>query len=140
MDPVRRASMRRYIEAAERPEIALQRLGAGRGTREDVETLQALHPRQYQRYIAAVGDRLGKVKTLPSITQRQRIAFATGMPMAREQRPESVAFLQGLATPQPEVEDAAQQQAMPKRSSRSPDRHYASRTDDILSAGADDRD
>ncbi len=142
MDSQRARAMQRYVEAAQRPELALQRLGQGRGTKEDVETLKALYPRLYARYVGAVQDRLGKIKKAPTTLQRQRIQYATGEVMAREQQPANLKFFQSIAVSQQQKPDENANSAPIKKGGggKGPDAHYASRTDELISRGAYDRD
>lgn len=96
MDPVKSRKVARYIEAARRPGMALERIASGIGTQEDLETLQTLYPRMYQRYVDEVLVRLSRLKQPPSRAARQKLFYATGIPMAANMQPDRLAFLQSV--------------------------------------------
>jgi hypothetical protein len=85
IDPLTERSVARYVAAARDPMGALDRLSDGTGTKEDKETLRALYPKLYARFVTQVQAQLKETKRVPTPEQRQRLHFATGIPMSREQ-------------------------------------------------------
>jgi hypothetical protein len=128
----------RYVIAAMNPQAALERLSAGQGSPEDLETLKALTPRLYQVYTQRVMESVGKQKRKPTIRERMRLGYLLQMPMDRASTPESVAWFQAIQAP------AQQQSSNPNLAPATPrakvntdldprDNKYAARTDEIMS-------
>lgn len=103
------AKLARYVQAATNPGGALERIGQGQVLREDVETLQALYPRMYQRMVSEVLMSLGSVDQLPSYEARVRLSHLLNAPADPSMRPERAAALQELARSGAQP-DAQQQQ------------------------------
>jgi hypothetical protein len=128
----------RYVIAAMNPQAALERLSAGQGSPEDLETLKALTPRLYQIYTQRVMESVGKQRRKPTIRERMRLGYLLQMPMDRASTPESVAWFQAIQAP------AQQQSNNPNLAPATPrskvntdldprDNKYAARTDEIMS-------
>jgi hypothetical protein len=128
----------RYVIAAMNPQAALERLSAGQGSPEDLETLKALTPRLYQIYTQRVMESVGKQRRKPTIRERMRLGYLLQMPMDRASTPESVAWFQAIQAP------AQQQSENPNLAPATPrskvntdldprDNKYAARTDEIMS-------
>jgi hypothetical protein len=104
--------MGRYIDAADDPVAALERIGAGEGDQEDHETLEALYPGMLQDFKAKAVSRLAESKSeLPYDTQLA-IAQALRIPLTDEQQPDNQAFWQNFSRSQAQ---AGAEQAMRKR-------------------------
>ena len=143
MDPVKTRQMARYVDAASNPGKALERMAHGRGSKEDLETVRALYPSMYRRYVDQVTASIGEQKRPPTSQQRARLHFATGIPMSRETQPEYVAKIQALNG----VKNARQEQRVEeqKMGSRSKGgklgfanaESYGARSDVLASDGID---
>jgi hypothetical protein len=147
VDPVTERSVARYVDAARYPAKAFARMAQGQGTKEDRETLQALYPRQYQRYVEGVVAAAQKLKKPPTPSQRQQLHQATGVPMSREQDPEYVARRQAVyaaekeqqGQPDPSESPSGAPLVKPSKANTEfkADRRFASRSDEIM-GGPDD--
>lgn len=111
MDPVKSRKMARYVDAASNPGKALERMAHGRGSKEDLETIRALYPSMYRRYVDQVTASIGEQKKPPTTQQRAKLHFATGIPMSRETQPAYVAKIQALNG----VKNARQEQRVEER-------------------------
>lgn len=142
MNSVRARKMQRYTEALSDPNIALDRLSRGVATPEDKEVLLQVYPRLYQRYVDAVVAELAKAHAgVPDRQSRQRLHYATGVPMARSQRPEVVSeFQQSAARSQGMPDDNGMEPAVPlskAKFSTNRDERMGARSDVILSRNDD---
>jgi hypothetical protein len=85
----------RYIRATKQPGDAVGRIADGTFTREDVETLQRVYPRMYQRLVAQVTVKLSDAKKRP--TREQQRVLGELVPAAVPSRaPAYVARMQQL--------------------------------------------
>jgi hypothetical protein len=109
------AKLARYIDAAQNPSHALDRISKGDITREDVEVLQTLYPRLYQRVVTNVLSRMGDVDKLPSYEQRLKLGHLLNAPADPSMIPERAAALQELARSgaQPAAQNAADSVGQP---------------------------
>lgn len=103
-DPVTALKLSRYVDAAENPVGALQRIGNGQGTSEDQETLQALYPQMYSEFAQKALENIDDSTPYP---QRVKASLALGVPADRTMDPSYIAFTQGV------VHSQAQQRAQP---------------------------
>ena len=134
-DRMSEAKLARYVSAAEDPGAALKRISHGRGSAEDIETLKAVHPLLYGTYVMLVQDEMKRARALPGILQRQHLYRATGTPMAREQQPAFLNWLQNAIPPLPTQPQQPPQGAPKPRGgggAMDPEQHYASRADQIM--------
>lgn len=88
----------RYVDAAQHPKRALDRIARGEIRREDVETLKALQPRLYQRLVGQILERLGTVDKIPPYDVRVKLGVLLGAPTDPTLQPQTVGELQKLAT------------------------------------------
>lgn len=145
VDPVTERTVAKYVDAAQNPVRALERMSRGEGTKEDKEVMQALYPRLYERYVAQVMQHVGEMKKPPTREQRQKLHFATGVPMSREQQPSYVAKRQEVAAQagnvtQEERNNEGMKPVTPPGkvdTEFEADKHFASRSDAVM-GGADD--
>jgi len=125
----------RYVQAAMNPQAALERLSAGVGSVEDIETLRALTPRLYDIFVQRAKLRVDASKRAPTARERMKLAYLLGMPMSSAG--EQVAWYQGIQQP------ASEQQQNPNLAPVTPrakvntdmdprDEVWASRTDEIM--------
>lgn len=129
----------RYVQAALDPKAALERLSAGSGSAEDVETLRALTPRLYQTYVQRVQQKLAKSKRVPTLRERRRLAYAIGVPLDSASTPDVVAWYQALNVPpkEPAQQSPSLQPAVPQQQPSPPSggggtNQYASSSDRVL--------
>jgi hypothetical protein len=143
MDPVKTRQMARYVDAASNPAKALERMAHGKGSKEDLETLKALYPGMYRRYVDQVTASVGEMKRPPTSQQRAQLHFATGIPMSRETQPGYVQRIQALNG----VKNARQEQRVEERKMGSKSKgqrlgftkgeSYGARSDVLASDGID---
>lgn len=142
MDGATARKNQRYVIAALDPKAAMQRLGAGQGTAEDLETLRALTPRLYEQFVKRVSEQVKKSKRPPTFRERQRLAYVTGQPMAGSDTPQSLQWYQSPAMMQlqepPPSQNPNLAPAQPPRAPSPPARNgnterYATRTDRVMS-------
>lgn len=139
MDSATQKKSQRYVEAAINPQAALQRLASGAGTREDVETLRALTPRLYESYVRAVEQRVKQQKRPPTVRERMRLSYSTGLAMDRAHTPETLNwYQQRKAPPKPQNAESQNpnlapvqpaQQPSPPSGSSGAGQKYATRAD-----------
>lgn len=140
MDRVRRAANERFMIAVADPRAALDRLGSGIGSPEDLAVVRELIPNVHKRWADGVLERVVGGKVPLSASQRNRLLFALGRPVVREQTPEYVQMYQnmwrksraGQQHPQP------QQASAPVNNTRDFDidvKHWASRADQLGDIG-----
>lgn len=96
-NPAKAQKLAKYVEAAVNPRKALERIASGHLVREDVEVLQALYPRVYQRVRDEILMNLSSVDRLPSYDQRLKLGILLGSPTDPSMRPEMVQALQAVA-------------------------------------------
>lgn len=96
-DPAKAERLARYVDAATNPAGALERIAGGEIMREDVEVLQTLYPRMYQRVRDEILMNLSKVDELPSYEARLKLGNLLNAPADPSMRPEMVQALQQLA-------------------------------------------
>lgn len=137
MDRVSKSRADRFIQAANDPAAALDRLASGHGSAEDFAVVREITPSIHRAYVERViaGIQSGKLK--PTQQQAQRLHYALGAPISRETTPAYIAYFQKLAAPaQPPPEEPAPGQ-QPKPEGWDPkeykaDNHFASRTDQVM--------
>lgn len=93
-DSVTERKAMRLIDAVRRPEKALERLGDGVGTPEDLQVMKTLYPSIYQQYVERVWSEVGRAKVPPSHRARQLLYKATGVASSRELSPDYIAARQ----------------------------------------------
>lgn len=93
-DPATRANVASYMDAADDPIAAVERVAEGDGRPEDVETLLALAPRLYAEFAGKAMDHLRQQDTTRD--QRVAISLELGVPMDTAMRPENIAWAQSL--------------------------------------------
>lgn len=96
-DPSKAAKLAKYIDAAQNPQHALDRIGKGQIRREDIETLREVYPRLYARLVEQVMVQVGDVKKLPSYDARVRLSHLLNTPADPTMRPEYVQLMQRTA-------------------------------------------
>jgi hypothetical protein len=96
-DPAKAQKLARYVDAATNPQSALQRIGEGEFLREDIEVLQSLYPRMYQRVRDEVLLALSEVDSLPPYEARLRLGHLLNAPTDPSMRPDRVAGMQAVA-------------------------------------------
>lgn len=90
-------TLHRYIEAVDDPEAALQRLGDGEATAEDLDTLGTLYPSMLKDFRTAAANTLSQMKNPPPYEDRLALADTLGIPLTADTDPMSVAYWQGVA-------------------------------------------
>jgi hypothetical protein len=122
LDPITERAVANYVDAARNPSHALQRLAHGTGTKEDKETLKALYPARYDRFVKGIVSEVRARKVPPTPEQREQLYWATGVPMSREQQPEYTAAIQQMYAEEPEQggPQQAQQPAPQKKPKAAP--------------------
>lgn len=126
----------RYVQAAMNPQAALERLSAGVGSAEDIETLRALTPRLYEVFVQRAMQRVKASKRAPTTRERLRLAYMLGQPLSSAG--ESIAWYQGLQAPADKQasENPNMAPATPRAKVNTDldprDDVYASRTDQIM--------
>jgi hypothetical protein len=96
VDPVTKSRNERFLRAVTNPAEALDRLASGRGSAEDLAVVRELTPLVHKRYVDGVMERLVGGKQKLTNAQKQRLLFAMGTPVTREQTPEYQRFFTGL--------------------------------------------
>lgn len=96
-DPGKAAKLAKYIDAAQNPQHALDRIGKGQIRREDIETLREVYPRLYARLVEQVMVQIGDVKKLPSYDARVRLSHLLNTPADPTMRPEYIQLMQQTA-------------------------------------------
>lgn len=97
--PAIQDKLRRYMDAADDPQGALERIGNGKGTSEDRETLQAIYPKMWDEFAQKV---LSNVDDKVPYNKRIKASFAIGLPLDSSLKPDNVAFYQTLARKPPQ--------------------------------------
>lgn len=138
VDPMMERSIAKYVSAARDPIGSLDRLANGTGTKEDKETLKVLYPSMYKRFTEQVQERIKNSGKVPPPDKRQLLHFATGIPMAREQRPKYLLDRQKArkqAGPAEPKSDQLKPMVTPSNAKTEfkADQHFASRSDSIIS-------
>jgi hypothetical protein len=139
VDPITKSRNERFLRAITNPAEALDRLATGRGSVEDLAVVRELTPLVHERYVDGVMERLIGGKQQLSSAQKQRLLFAMGTPVTREQTPEYQRFFQGLMAGKQQPQEGQQQPAgLPKdRQAKfgkefKVDSHFASRSDQLM--------
>lgn len=96
-DPAKAKKMARYVEAATDPQSAIDRIASGEVLREDIEALQALYPRLYQRVVENVLLDLAEVDKLPPYEARLKLGHILNAPTDPSMRPEYLRTIQEIA-------------------------------------------
>lgn len=137
------AKLARYVAAATNPAGALDRIGNGEVVREDVEALQQLYPRLYQRMVSEVLMNLSTVDQLPTYETRIRLGHLLNAPTDPSMQPERAAALQELAKtgaqPGAQQQDTAGEPVLSPSQRRAPTklgRMYATSVDRQATDGA----
>jgi len=133
-DKVAAQQLGRYVAAVDDPGEALLRVSQGMGSAEDLEVLQTLYPRIYDVWVKRVEAQLKSAKKPPTTAQRQHLHRATGIPLAREQQPGALPFLQRVGNAPPDTEQPPPP-ASGKGMNIDPEKHFGSRSDQILAGG-----
>jgi hypothetical protein len=139
MDRVTRSRSERFMRAVQNPSAALDRLASGQGSPEDLAVVRELTPQIHKRFVDGVMAQIMGSKQQLTMAQRQRLLFALGTPVAREQTPEYVRHFQQLLAGhgQAGAEEQAPAGLPAERKATSPskelkiDSHFASRADSI---------
>jgi hypothetical protein len=113
-NPAKAEKLARYVDAATNPRGALERISEGELVREDVEVLQQLYPRLYQRVRDEVLMNLSSVDTLPSYDARLKLGILLGSPTDPSMRPAAVQALQQVAQAGRAQQGQAQAQGAPQ--------------------------
>jgi hypothetical protein len=111
MDRVTKTRTDRFLQAAADPAAALERLSTGVGSPEDLEVVKALTPAIHQEFVSRVMGQITGKKLKISLKQKQKLHFALGVPVSRDQTPEMVKFYQGNVAGSPQPAPAEQQTA-----------------------------
>jgi hypothetical protein len=133
-DKVAAQQLGRYVAAVDDPGEALLRVSQGMGSAEDLEVLQTLYPRIYDVFVKQVEAQLKSAKKPPTTAQRQHLHRATGIPLAREQQPDALVFLQRVGNAPADTEQPPPP-ASGKGMNIDPEKHFGSRSDQILEGG-----
>lgn len=145
-DPAKAAKLARYMDAAQNPGNAMDRLAKGDIRREDVETLKALYPRLYGQVVERVMSELGSVEEMPSYEARLKLGHLLDAPADPSMRPEHVQALQKVAHSNAQPNAAAKENApgadngTGTPSSRKPPKMaklYATRTQEVAGSRFD---
>jgi hypothetical protein len=133
LDPVSARSMNRTVAAISDPAKAVERMGSGSASPEDIDVVQKLFPATYSRFTQAVATEMQRMKIPPSLQQRLRIGRITGLNV--DSSLERVGDLQARAKApaggEAEEEQPAQSGAAVPR--MNPDEVFGTRADRILS-------
>lgn len=141
MDRVTRARNERFMIAVQNPAQALERLASGVGSAEDLAVVRELTPAMHKRWADGVLNQVVSGKVKLDAKQKNKLLFALGQPVVREQTPAYVRWFQSTWQQQSGVESAGQQatpqpRAKPPNNTRDFDidaRSNMARTDQILS-------
>jgi hypothetical protein len=95
-DPAKMQKMARYVEAATDPQSAIERIASGDVLREDIEALQALYPKLYQRVVENVLLDLTEMDKLPPYEARLKLGHIINAPTDPSMRPESLQAVQEI--------------------------------------------
>lgn len=107
--------MANYIDAADNPLDALERIGAGLGTSEDHETLAALKPSMLADYKSKVVAQLAESKEEIPYEEQLAVSQALRLPLTPEEQPDTQAFWQAFSKQQMAgAQEAAMQRKPPK--------------------------
>lgn len=85
---------KKYVEPADDPLSAIERMSEGVATREDIDTIKALYPAMYDDFVAKAMDR---VDDSTPLKKRIRISQAIGMPTDDALTPNYIAAMQKSA-------------------------------------------
>jgi hypothetical protein len=96
MDRVTKSRGERFLRAVQSPSAALDRLASGQGSAEDLAVVRELTPQIHKRYVDGVMAQIVGGKQQLTMAQRQRLLFALGTPVVREQTPAYLAHFQAL--------------------------------------------
>lgn len=110
MDKSTARKLQRYVSAAYYPERALDRLGDGTATPEDVEVMRVLYPGNYQDFVTGVAAELEARKTPVKGQQAQRLHMLTGLPVTPDQEPANIAKQQAMFAADPSKTDVGPEQ------------------------------
>ena len=144
IDRVTKTRNDRFMQAAANPAAALDRLASGQGSPEDMEVIKALTPAVHQEFVQRVMGQITGKKLQISLKQKQKLHFALGVPVSRDQTPEMVDFYQGNVAGSPQPAPAEQQNPQPQE--RGPhfkpeefavDNGAYAKSDQIMIRGAD---
>lgn len=133
LDPGSERRLRRYVAAAYAPAAAIDRVAAGIGSPEDVETVRTLYPRMYGQFVEETKTRLQQSRKAPDPATRRRIHMATGIETDPTVNPKSVGLYQQIA----QGGGGPPRQTQPRsfRMPRDPNKQYGSRVDAIIDRG-----
>lgn len=145
-DPAKAAKLARYMDAAQNPSNAMERLSNGEIRREDIETLQALYPRLYGQVVERVMSELGSVEKMPSYEARLKLGHLLNAPADPSMRPENVAALQRVARSNAQPNAAAKENGPHDNGTLSPSKRrapemakmYATRSQQVAGARFDE--
>lgn len=96
-DPAKAEKFARYVEAATDPQSALKRIADNQFRREDIETLQALYPKLYQRVVADVLEQIFQADKMPPYETRLRVGHLLNAPADPSMRPDYLRTVQEIA-------------------------------------------
>lgn len=96
-DPAKVEKFARYVEAATNPGAVLKRIGNNEFRREDIETLQALYPKLYQRVVADVLEEVFQADKMPPYAVRLRVGHLLNAPADPSMTPEYLRTVQEIA-------------------------------------------
>jgi len=111
VDRVTKSRNERFLRAVQNPSAALDRLASGHGSPEDLAVVRELTPQIHKRYVDGVMAQIVGSKQPLTMAQRQRLLFALGTPVVREQTPEFVRFYTNLLAGRGQEGQQQQEQA-----------------------------
>lgn len=122
-------TLHRYMDAVDDPQSALQRIGDGESTAEDVETMSTLYPSMLQDFRREAAQTLSQMKSPPPYEERLALAETLGMPLTPDSDPTALAYWQSIS-----FGSAAERKEQQGPSTRSkPVRTYEQPADKVLS-------
>lgn len=137
-DRVTRARNERFMIAVQNPAQALERLATGTGSAEDLAVVRELTPMVHKQWADAVLQQVVSGNVRLDSKQKNKLLFALGQPVVREQTPAYVQWYQGTwqkqrgAQQQQQQAPAAPQQPNFHGKDFSVDGHFASRADQLM--------
>lgn len=138
-DRITRARNERFMIAVQNPAAALERLATGTGSAEDLAVVRELTPLVHKQWADAVLQQVVSGGVKLDAKQKNKLLFALGQPVVREQTPAYINYYQAIWQKQRGSQEQQQQQA-PAASSQpnfhgkdfKVDGHFASRADQLM--------
>lgn len=97
LDDDTRHMLGRYMAAADDPLAAIERIGAGEGSAEDIETVQGIYSSMWEEFQQKAVSHLLDKKVQLSYDQRQSLSETLGIALNADADPGEYAFWQGIA-------------------------------------------